>query len=65
MTDDIDKLKSELAKRNQMLMDAHFQNKKLSEELLLTQTQYNKVVEQNKKLQKLYNDLEDMYDSTK
>ena len=43
-----DRLKMELATRNQMLMDAHFQNKKLSDELLVTQSQYNKVVEQNK-----------------
>ena len=42
------RLKVELATRNQMLMDAHFQNKKLSDELLITQNQYNKVVEQNK-----------------
>ena len=41
-------LKMELATRNQMLMEAHFQHKKLSDELLITQNQYNKVVEQNK-----------------
>lgn len=49
---DNDRLRKELASRNQMLMDAHFQNKKLSDELLLTQQQYNKVVEQNRELQK-------------
>lgn len=38
---DNDRLRKELASRNQMLMDAHFQNKKLSDELLLTQQQYN------------------------
>lgn len=43
-----ERLKMELAARNQKLMDAHFQNKKLSDELLITQNQYNKVVEQNK-----------------
>jgi len=43
-----ERLKMELAARNQMLMDAHFQNKKLSDELIITQNQYNKVVEQNK-----------------
>lgn len=43
-----ERLKMELAARNQMLMDAHFQNKKLSDELVITQNQYNKVVEQNK-----------------
>lgn len=58
---DNDRLRKELASRNQMLMDAHFQNKKLSDELLLTQQQYNKVVEQNRELQKAYNDLEEMY----
>lgn len=50
---DNDRLRKELASRNQMLMDAHFQNKKLSDELLLTQQQYNKVVEQNRELQKV------------
>lgn len=44
-------LEMELAKRNQMLIDAHFQNKKLADELVITQNQYNKVVEQNKELQ--------------
>lgn len=48
-------LEQELAKHNQMLMDAHFQNKKLTDELILTQKQYSKVVEQNKELQKLIN----------
>ena len=48
-----EKLKQELQTRNQMLMDAHFQNKKLSDKLLLAQQQYNKVVEQNKELQQL------------
>jgi chromosome segregation ATPase len=43
-----DRLKMELATRNQMLMEAHFQNKKLNDELITTQNQYNKVVEQNK-----------------
>ena len=42
------RLKMELATRDQMLMEAHFQNKKLSDELIITQNQYNKVVEQNK-----------------
>lgn len=56
-----DRLRKELESRNQMLMQAHFKNKKLSEELLLTQSQYNKVVEQNKELQKAYNDLEEIY----
>ena len=41
-------LKMELATINLKLMDAHFQNKKLSDELVITQNQYNKVVEQNK-----------------
>ena len=50
---DNDRLRKELESRNQMLMDAHFQNKKLSDELLLTQQQYNKVVEQNRELQKV------------
>lgn len=58
---DNDRLRKELENRNQMLIDAHFQNKKLRDELLLTQQQYNKVVEQNRELQKAYNDLEEMY----
>lgn len=53
---DNDRLRKELESRNQMLMDAHFQNKKLSDELLLTQQQYNKVVEQNRELQKVINE---------
>lgn len=60
-----DRLRKELQSRNQMLMDAHFQNKKLSDQLLITQSQYNKVVQQNKELQKAYNDLEQMYDMSK
>lgn len=43
-----ERLKMELATRNQMLMDAHFQNKKLSEALTDTQIQYNEVVKQNR-----------------
>ena len=54
-------LENEIAKRNKMLMDAHFQNKKLADELLIAQTQYNKVVEQNRDLQKQVKELEEMY----
>lgn len=43
-----ERLKMELATRNQMLMEAHFQHKKLSEALTNTQIQYNEVVKQNK-----------------
>lgn len=46
-----DRLRRELKRRDDMLMNAHFQNKKISEELMTAQTQYNKVVEQNKQLQ--------------
>ena len=53
---DNDRLRKELESRNKMLIDAHFQNKKLSDELLLTQQQYNKVVEQNRELQKVINE---------
>lgn len=42
------RLEMELATRNQMLMEAYFQNKKLSEALTNTQIQYNEVVKQNK-----------------
>lgn len=35
--------------------------KRVKQELLLAQNQYNKVVEQNKALQKAYNELEEMY----
>lgn len=43
-----ERLKMELATRNQKLIDAHFQHKKLSEALTNTQIQYNEVVKQNK-----------------
>lgn len=56
-----DRLRRELEARKQMLMDAHFQNKKLSDELLTTQQQYKKVVQQNAELQKAYNSLEEIY----
>ena len=56
-----DRLRAELDSRNKMLLAADVQNKKLSEQLILTQGQYNKVVEQNKELQKAYNELEEMY----
>ena len=56
-----DRLRKELESRNKMLLQADAQNKKLSEQLILTQGQYNKVVEQNKELQKAYNELEEMY----
>ena len=35
--------------------------KKVKQELLLTQNQYNKVVEQNRELQKRIKDLKEMY----
>lgn len=47
----INELEAELESKKQMLIDAHFQNKKLADELLLTQNQYIKVVEQNKNFQ--------------
>ena len=46
-----DRVRRELKRRDDMLMNAHFQNKKISEKLMTAQTQYNKVVEQNKQLQ--------------
>ena len=56
-----DRLKMELATRDQMLMEAHFQNKKLSDELLITQNQYNKVVEQHKSYNMLNMELEKVF----
>ena len=40
---DNDRLRKELESRNQMLMQAHFQNKKLSDELLITKNQYQMI----------------------
>lgn len=56
-----DRLRKELESRNQMLMQAHFQNKKLSDELLVTQSQYNKVVEQNKEYNARNMELEKLF----